>query len=232
MRKEQFIIGEHYHIFSRTILNQPLLKDIKSAERLKQAFLIANSTEAGAAFQFLRNREDFLLEKVLEIIGRGKKLVDVLCYSIMPDHYHLFLKETKQGGISNFIQRCNISIAKYINIKKDRRGPVFESRFRSKHIDTNEYLLHLSCYIHLNPLDILIGKQWREHDLQNWPAAKKKLLNYPWSSARAFIGNKCNDLILSGTDIILNQFKDSGDYESFLREWALTDIGSRLLFEK
>lgn len=215
------------------MLNQPLLKDIKSAERLKQAFLIANSTEAGVAFQFVRNHENPSIEEVMEIMKRSKKLVDVLCYAIMPDHYHLFLKESEKGGISNFIQRCNISIAKYINIKKDRRGPVFESRFHSKHVDTNKYLLHLSCYIHLNPLDILIGKQWREHGLTNWPAAKKKLLNYPWSSAKAFLDHKYKDLILSGMDIIFSQFKNEVDYESFLQEWSVTDIGSRLeIFKK
>jgi putative transposase len=138
----------------------------------------------------------------------------------MPDHYHLLLKELKEGGISNFIRKSNISISKYVNIKNNRRGPLFESRFNSKHIDTNNYLLHLSLYIHLNPLDILSGKDWRAHKLRDWPAKRKELLGYPWSSLKTYLDNNHKDLIISGTEIILGQFDSNKEYELFLQEWS------------
>jgi len=97
---------------------------------------------------------------------------------------------------------------------------LFESLFKAKHVKTEAYLLHLSLYIHLNPLDFLSGKQWRENKLKNWEQARKKLLNYPWSSLRAFLDKKHHDLIISGTDIILDQFPSSKKYERFLQEWA------------
>lgn len=220
LRKEKFVPGEYYHIYNRTILNTPEFKNNKNANRLEQAFLISNSTKSTEAYQFLRNNQDVPFKKVLEILDKGEKLVDILCYAIMPDHYHLLVREIKENGITNFVRSCNTSIAKYINIKNDRRGPLFESRFKSKHVNSNEYLLHLSLYIQLNPLDFLIGKEWRVHELLNWREAKNKLFNYQWSSLKYFLNNNSKNSILSGTEIIKNQFDNEKEYEIFLSEWS------------
>jgi putative transposase len=198
----------------------PEFKDGKNSERLAQAFLIANSTKSSEAFLFLRNNKNVTINDAIEIIRQGEKLVDILCYAIMPDHYHLLLKERKEHGITNFIHKCNISIAKYINIKESRSGPLFEGLFKAKHISTNEYLLHLSLYIHLNPLDFLFGKEWREHEIKNWNLVKNKLFNYPWSSLKAFIDENHEDKIISGTEVLLDQFKNKKEYELFLQEWS------------
>ncbi len=224
MRKEKIAPGEYYHIYSRTILNIPEFKDKSNAEKLAQALLIANSTNSSEAFQTLRNDKDTPFKKIIEIIQKGEKMVDVLCYAIMPDHYHLLLREIKEDGISNFIHKCNTSIGKYVNIKNDRSGPLFESRFKSKHINTNEYLLHLSLYIHLNPLDFLVNKNWRKHKLLNWREAKNKLLNYRWSSLSHFLDDNCKNHIISGEEIIKNQFDNKKEYEIFLCDWSEKSI--------
>lgn len=220
LRKEKFAPGEYYHIYSRTILNTPGFKNNKNADRLAQAFLLANSTKSSEAFRYLRNTENAQLERAIEIAREGEKFVNVLCYCIMPDHYHLLLEELKDNGITNFVRKCNTSIAKYVNIKTNRLGPLFESRFKAKHINTNEYLLHLSVYIHLNPLDIISGKEWREHKLKNWDITKKELLLYPWSSLKYFLNRDYKNPIISGEEIILKQFNNKKEYELFLREWS------------
>ncbi len=224
-RKIKFASGEYYHIYSRTILNIPEFKNHKHAEKLAHAFLIANSTKSSEAFQFLRNSKKPKIEEILNILKDGERLVDILCYSVMPDHYHLLLKQQRENGITDFIRRCNTSIAKYINTKNERKGPLFESNFKSKHVDTNEYLLHLSLYIHLNPLDFMVGKKWRNHDIKNWNIAKEKLLHYPWSSIKSFLQNY-DDPIISGIKIITKQFKHKKDYEQFLQEWSENSLKS------
>lgn len=226
IRKEKFIPGEYYHIYNRALFNFPVFKDSKNCDRLMQAFLLANSTQSSQAFQFLRNNERATIEDALKIAKNGEKLVDVICYAIMPDHYHLLLKEKIEGGITSFVHRCNISVAKYINIKIERRGPLFESLFKSKHIANNNYLLHLSLYIHLNPLDFLDGKYWREHKMKNWGHVRDKLAGYSYSSLRSFLNKKYEDKIISGTDIIINQFKNMKEYEEFLRDWSEESYGS------
>lgn len=224
MREVQFIVDEYYHIYSKVILNRSEFKESRNAKRLTQAFLLCNSTESTKAFQYLKNNENASLEDAIEIIRKGEKLVDILCYTIMPDHYHLLLRERKENGITEFMRKSNISIAKYINTKDERKGPLFESRFKAKHINSNKYLLHLSVYIHLNPLDFISGKYWREHKLGNWNCAKEKLLKYPWSSLRMYLNKNYQDPIVSGIEIILNQFNNQKEYELFLRDWSQTSL--------
>jgi len=223
-RKEKFVPGEYYHVYSRTILNLPEFEDYETALKLSQAFLLANSTESTKAFDYLRTDLNANWRKSIEIAWRGDRLVDIVAYAIMPDHYHLLVKEIKENGVTQFLQKCNTSVAKYINTKKERRGPLFESRFKAKHINSNKYLLHLSLYIHLNPLDFLDSKNWRRGDLKNWDLKKKKLLKYPWSSLRSFLYNDFEDPILSGTEIVSDQFKNKKDYDLFLQEWSESDL--------
>ena len=222
MRKEKFIPNEYYHIYNRTIMNVPVFKDGQNAKRIKQSMLFANSTISSKIFQFLRDNEkqsEIKFIEAMNMLTKGEKLVDILCYAIMPDHYHMLIKERVDGGIINFVRKCDISITKYINTRNKRRGPIFESLFRSKHIDSNKYLTHLSTYIHLNPLDIISGKEWRNHKLENWSKIRKKIIDYPWSSLKFFLEEKF-DPIVSGEKVILEQFKNKKDYESFLCEWS------------
>lgn len=227
IRKEKFSPGEYYHIYNRTILKVPEFKNIRNAKKLAQTFLLGNSTTSGQAFEYLRNTQNSNIEKALEIAKSGEKLVDILCYSIMPNHYHILLKERRENGVTSFIRRCNTSIAKYINIKNDRLGSLFESNFKSKHINSNEYLLHLSVYIHLNPLDFLSSKEWRFNRLKNWKQEKEKLLKYSWSSLKYFLDKNFQDDIISGTEIILGQFKNRSEYEEFLRDWAMENLSEK-----
>ena len=231
-RKKIFSPGEYYHIYSRTILNIPEFKNKKNASRLAEAFLLANSTESTKAFMHLRNYSSGISEKVLDILQQGERLVDILSFVIMPDHYHLLLREKKKNSITDFIRKCNTSIAKYINIKENRKGPLFESRFKAKHVDSNEYLLHLSLYIHLNPLDFLDSKDWRKGNLKNWQSKEKKLLDYPWSSLKSFVDNNHEDLIISGAEIILDQFDNKDEYKRFLQRWSecrLSELDSLII---
>jgi REP element-mobilizing transposase RayT len=222
----RFAPGEYYHIYSRTILSLPEFKDYKSCRRLTQAFLLANYSNSTEGFQYLRNHEEATLQDALEIVQKGERLVDVLCYAIMTDHYHLLVKAIRGNNVSEFIRKCNISISKYINISKERKGTIFESRFHSKHITTNQYLLHLSLYIHLNPLDFITDKTWRNHKLKNWLIQKEKLLKYPWSSLNFYLNPNVSDPIISGSEIILNQFKNRKEYEILLREWSEESMNS------
>lgn len=156
LRKEKFVPNEYYHIYNRTLFNIPAFKDARNCDRLMQAFLLANSTKSSQAFEYLRNNSKpsepttvvGSMDKALEIARSGEKLVDVLCYAIMPDHYHILLKENIENGISSFIHKCNISIAKYINTKLERRG-LFLRVFLNQSIlqQMNIYFIFLFIYI-------------------------------------------------------------------------------------
>ena len=212
MRKTPFMPGEYYHIYNRTILGIPEFKEKNNCNRLTQAFLLSNSTKSTTAFQFLRNHKDATLDEALEIARSGEKLVDVLCYAIMPDHYHLLIREVKEKGATEFIRKSNISIAKYINKTKERKGTIFEGLFKSKHIDSNEYLLHASSYVNLND---------HVHQLGGSIATTVKLVESK-SSWGEYIDTRIKGICEK--EIILGQFKNVGEY----KEFALSSLESIL----
>jgi putative transposase len=81
-----------------------------------------------------------------------EKLVEIIAYCIMPTHLHLVLKQLEDNGISIFMNRILNSYSHYFNIKHERKGPLWEGRFKHILVEKDEYLLHLTRYIHLNPV--------------------------------------------------------------------------------
>ena len=69
----------------------------------------------------------------------------------MPDHYHLLVKILDKKSFIKYINNLEASFTRYFNIKFKRKGPLWQSAFKSVHVKNNEQLLHLSRYIHLNP---------------------------------------------------------------------------------
>lgn len=109
----------------------------------------------------------------------------------MPNHIHLLIKQTSDESINRFIHRLHTSYTMYFNIKYERVGSVFQGRFKAKLIESDEYLLHVSRYIHQNPLEVLRAQG---------PALK--LENYMWSSYQEYIGVSSHSLC--ETDMILS----------------------------
>ena len=77
----------------------------------------------------------------------------------MPNHYHFTLRQEAEDGIKNFIQRLCGSYAHYFNKKYDVNGALFSGNFKAVRISDERQLLHLSRYIHLNPVtDYIVNK--------------------------------------------------------------------------
>lgn len=98
--------------------------------------------------------------------GRDNLLVEIYCYTLMPNHFHFILKEISEKGISLFFQKILSQYSNYFNKKYNRRGPLFESRFKDKLIDTDQYFDYLVEYIWNNPVK-LIRSDYVSKDLLN-----------------------------------------------------------------
>jgi len=132
-------------------------------------------------------------------LDMNKKIVDINCYSLMPNHFHFLLKQNMDGGISEFIAKLSNSYTRYYNTRNNRVGPILQGQFKAVLIENNEQLIHVSRYIHLNPLvsDLVYS-----------------LDNYEWSSYPEYAG-LTNSNIYS-KEIILDQFKSIADYKQFV----------------
>ena len=113
-------------------------------------------------------------EKFLDYVGKAVKRFDIKVhiYCLMTTHYH-FLIETPHPNLSQAIKWINAGYSMYFNRKRRRHGHLFQGRFKAVLVDADEYLKHLSRYIHLNP----VRARMVEH-----------CGDYSWSSYRALSG--------------------------------------------
>ena len=119
-------------------------------------------------------------------------------YCLMPNHYHLLIKQNKEIPVSKLISRVCTSYSKYFNKKYDRVGHLFQDQFKQVNVDDNDYLLWLSAYIHQNP---------------SVAGLIKNPIDYKWSSF-GLMGDKRS--LLRDYEIILAQFENLNDYRKFV----------------
>lgn len=180
----------YYHIFNRGNNKQPIFKDSQDYKIFFKIF-----------WELIKNPYQNQLNKEPDIIP--------LCYCMMPNHYHLLVKQTSKSGITNLMKKLIIRYVMYFNKRHEKSGRLFQSAFKAKRIDEDSYFLHLSRYIHLNPKSI-------------W---KNTLSQYPYSSYPIYLGQQTNDLL--DTNTILSFFKsaqrlslkDYVSYQSFVEDY-------------
>jgi REP element-mobilizing transposase RayT len=140
----------------------------------------------------------------------------VVAYCLMPNHYHLLISPT-DDQFSRHMQRFSISYTKAINKRHDRVGALFQGPFQALQVDRNEYLLHLSRYIHLNPVEAGLVRQ-----AQDWE----------FSSYQEYIGLRQGTLPRPA--VVLSQFPNRDAYRRFVESYKLADRNmiSHLLFDE
>ena len=194
--------GEVYHIYNRGVEKRLIFLDDNDYWRFMTLLILlqgdTTTDQIGRAVFSVKHR---MFDKA---VFRGvveSRSVEVIAFCLMPNHLHLILKEIRDGGISKFMQRLLNAYTKYFNAKYNRSGHLFEGKFKSAHVDSDEYLDYLSAYVHLNPRG-LKGFNGRE-------------VKYTWSSFQDFVfENRWGEFLTP--DIILEKFKDGGAYEKFV----------------
>ena len=100
----------------------------------------------------------------LQIINKTANIHKVILhdYCIMDNHYHLLI-ETQKENISSFMRIVNANYAQYYNKKYKRSGHLWQSRYKSRYITSEEYLYALVKYIEYNPIEANISKKVGEY---------------------------------------------------------------------
>jgi putative transposase len=184
-----------YHIYNRGVDKRTVFLNKADHQRFADGLNVFNTKENlnGQRFSSRTN------------IKNEDRLVNILVYCLMPNHFHLLLEQLDENGITKFVQKMTTSYTMYFNNKYKRTGALFQGVFKRSHIKSDPSLLEISKYIHLNPVKIL-GDD----------GDKKRLLEYPWSSFPDYVGERAGSLIIDNQSIILNQFDSPHHYKSFV----------------
>ncbi|NIM46610.1 MAG: hypothetical protein GTN40_00410, partial [Candidatus Aenigmarchaeota archaeon] len=203
-RLTPLVSGEIYHAFNQSIDHHPLFVGKRECQRAidctKFYQLLVPMKFSSFLVMSKEKRESIIRQKNI------KKLVDLSAYCLMPNHFHFLLKQLADNGISKFMSNFQNSFTRYYNTKNERRGSIFVGQFKAVRIETEEQLLHISRYIHLNPYTSFVVK-----DLKN-------LKDYKWSSFPEYV--TLNGAGVCNKEIILSLFKDGHSYLNFVFDQA------------
>lgn len=216
MRDIEIAEGEYYHIYNRGVDKQVLFRRNKDFERFLLLLYFCNRPE--------RLPRELSIDTTLSVVHTEDRLASVCCYTVMPNHFHVKLQQIHPDGIQQLLQRVQMAYAKYNNKLRERKGRLFESTYQCVHVGNEAQWLHLTNYIHLNPLD-LSGIPWREGASIDWKKAKAFLDSYPWSSYRAFSGKK-EVLPIIDEEYLHGRAPDPDDYLEELKEWVSRNVQS------
>lgn len=154
-RKEPLITENTYHIMNKSIAKYKIFNTDNDFTRMIKSLYFFSFNQSSIKFsQFLKSakveREGFIRSLKDKINGKNR-LVKIIAYCIMPTHFHLILKQKRGKGISKYIGKISNSHAKFFNNKYNRQGRLWQDKFKNVLVDSDEQLLHLTRYIHLNP---------------------------------------------------------------------------------
>jgi putative transposase len=144
-------------------------------------------------------------------------LVEILAFCMMPNHFHLMLREIRENGVTEFMRKLGTGYTNYFNNKYERVGSLFQGKYKSKLIKNEAHYIHLPHYIHLNPLKLIIPG-WKDKGIYDLKRASKFLDEYKWSSYRDYTGNK-NFPSIVNRKFYSEFFGGPKEYEKSLKVW-------------
>jgi len=212
MEREKQAEGEYYHICGRGNKKQTLFWSDR--DYLRFIFNILHLQSDKCFYNTSRYVDHYgdsgsfrvSDSTITEIVA--DRNIELVAFCLMPNHYHLIVKNVAENGVSKYMHRVLIGFANYFNAKYDVSGHVFDGSYNLIHISSDEQLQYLFSYVHKNPIEL---PKWRDN---YW--------EYSWSSCKDFgDANRWGGLL--NDEIITDQFSDFSAYKKFLQESSAKD---------
>ncbi|OGI72045.1 hypothetical protein A3J61_01555 [Candidatus Nomurabacteria bacterium RIFCSPHIGHO2_02_FULL_38_15] len=225
-RKTPLVVGEYYHIYNRGNSKQKIFLDDQDYDYFIKCLYCCNTCKS---FTF---REDIVKNGIDAFdFDRDETLVSIGAWTLMPNHFHIYItmshksdlwlslkKYKDKNKISEFMRKVCTAYAKYFNSKYNRTGGLFESKFKSTHINNNNQAKYLFSYIHLNCVK-LIQKDWKENGINDVEKALDFISKYKWSSYKDYHINERRYAKILDLEVFPKYFSNIKDFDKEILIW-------------
>ncbi|MDO8443679.1 MAG: transposase [Candidatus Azambacteria bacterium] len=226
MRKDKLISNNIYHTYNRGVEKRPLFINNQDYSRFIDDIIIFNDIK-------LVVNPKRRIRDIKNGDHKRKPLVDILAFCLMPNHYHLLLRQRVESGITEFMRKLGAGYANYFNLKHQRVGPLFQGKFKSVLIDDESQFMYIPFYIHLNPLD-LHRSGWQNKGIGDSKKAIEFLDHYKWSSHSDYVDKAKFSLVLQ-KDFLKEYFGGAPEYakvfSDFINDFDFSAVDNNLILE-
>jgi len=201
--------NKYYHVYNRGVDKKSVFSDKEDYNRFLVSLIVLNTTKpVGGIFQF--NKRNKI--NTIDLLGRHSmstnpedRLVEILSYSLLPNHFHLILKEKVEKGVSSYMRKLSNAYTKFYNFKYKRSGFLFQGRYKKVEINSDNQLKYLFGYVNGN---------YEIH-----AKTSDVFGRHPMSTNRSSYNELFGSMkILTDRNYFSEEFKSNKDFDSFLKE--------------
>jgi REP element-mobilizing transposase RayT len=208
MRKVPFANNEYYHVYNRGTEKRKIFLAESDYNRMLLSMRLMNDKKDGLVIAWRDYQKTYSTKNIKSFLRyylrKEMPLVEIVCFSLLPNHYHLIIKQAHDRGIGEFMRRLGIGYTRYFNERYKRSGVLFQGGVKASHISSTARLQALSAYVNMNC------------EIHGISSAE----NYRWSSFPEYLGKTRNGLCAKGMKVILNDFKSKEEYKVFMKDNA------------
>lgn len=198
---KEYEAGAYYHIYNRGVEKRLIFLD----DQDYKTFL--------SYLKFYLTDPDLQGDSSQVAISPSKKLknyqkeINLLCYCLMPNHFHLLIHQNSETAINYFMRSLSTKYVRYFNTRYKRVGHLFQDTYKAVKIEAENQWVHLSKYIHRNPQEILACEE-----------TPRRLSEYKYSSYPNYLG-QFHQSWVHPEEILANFDSNSNNsYQNFVEE--------------
>lgn len=210
------MIGDIFHICNRGFEKNDIFFD---------DFYYNRFLESAYRFNNKSNAINYKGKDIFKDLPNQDKIVAILKWCLLPNHYHFLVTELVDGGAVEFAKRLGNGYTKYVNKRKERSGYLFQNSAKIIQITSDRHFIYIPIYIDINPLNIKIPN-WKKDNLSEEESLKAIdwLKKYKWSSYGSYYGeSKFKPLI--NREVFYNLFDTSlEDYHKEIKNHLKENI--------
>jgi len=216
IRKVQFANDEFYHVLNRGIEERTIFLDDEDRLRFINSLMVFNdSNHAQWSMRgFWSQRDPASL--VISEYKSEDPLVEIHSFALMDNHFHLLVKQVKENGVSNFMNKLG-GYSYYFNKKYQRVGSLFQGRFKAVLVRTDDQLKNVFVYVNTNPVG-LIEPGWKENGIKNFAKLRQFIKEYQWSSYPDYVARGTNCSFIK-KDFFLKLFDGANGCKEEIEMW-------------